>query len=100
MKLCKHDDYTTIDWIKSPKWSTNEILISKDKVDSAKPILIVQFTDESPKKKYGWFVLEKKIVQKCRVQQNGRGSVYVVSMNKRKAFEPQKFCNHLNAELF
>ena len=92
--LCKHDTYRTIDWIKSPKWSTNEILISKDKVSPAIDHYLVQFTDESPKKKYGWFYLDRETITNSPTQPNGRGQVYCVSLDKRQDFIPLKQCIH------
>lgn len=97
MKLCKHDNYTTIDWIREPRYHDDCILISKDKVDFAQEHLLIKFTQCN---KYpDWFYMSKKKVRKHRTQTNGKGEVYVVPMREREIFEPIKFCNHMNMEL-
>lgn len=95
MTLCQHDNYTKIDWIKAPKYSTNQILLNKERVDGANEHLIIRFTDESPKNKYGWFYMSKNMVRRHKTQPNGRGEVYVVDLDKREEFTPNKQCEHL-----
>lgn len=94
MKLCKHEPHRTITHILSPKWSTNEVLISTDAVRPGIDHYLVQFKDESPKNKYGWFYLDRKTIEKSKTQPNGRGVVYCVSLDKRQEFEPITKCEH------
>lgn len=98
MMLCKHMPHTVINWIKEPKYSTHEILISKDKVDAANEHLLIKFTNcpSIP----DWFYMSRKMVRKCRTQTNGNGVVYVVPLSKREPFVQIKPCEHMNAELF
>lgn len=100
MKLCKHRPHKVITEIKSPKWSTDEILIATDRVSDRIEHYIIQFEDMSPRKKYGWFYMAGKDIRKAKTQANGRGMVYVVSMKKRQPFVADKKCNCMNAELF
>jgi len=99
MKLCEHDDYTTITKVLEPKYSTKEILLSKETVDSANDILLIRFAKESAFKEYGWFVMEKKMVQRQKLQPNGRGFVYCAPLNKREEFIAIKNCKHLQQAL-
>jgi len=99
MKLCKHADHTVIDWIKAPKYSTKEILIDKEVVDNGKEHLIVRFADKSPKEKYGWFVMSREEVRRCKTQRNGRIMVYVVPLSKKKTFIEDKKCTCDNLTL-
>lgn len=99
IKLCEHDDYTAITHIKEPKYSTNEILIDKEKVDRGGEHLVIRFAKEAPKEKYGWFYMSKAMVQKHRTQPNGRIQVYVVPLNKREEFIGIKNCKHLQQAL-
>ena len=92
--FCKHQRYKKIDWIKSPKWSTDEILINTEAVSPEIEHYLVQFTDESPKNKYGWFYMSGKVIRRHKTQPNGRGKVYVVPMSKREEFTPIKDCGH------
>lgn len=96
MRLCKHEPHKTIDWIQSPKWSTNEVLIRTDAVTPRIEHYLVQFTDKSPKGRYGWFYISGKNIRKAKTQPNGRGMVYVVSLDKREEFTPisEKECIH------
>lgn len=95
LNLCKHAKYIKIDNIKSPKWSTDEILINVDRVHEDVEHYIIQFTDESPKNKYGWFYMSGKMIRRFRTQPNGRGNVYVVPMSRREEFIPIKEnCGH------
>lgn len=99
MKVCKHQPHSIYQKIKSPKWSTNEFLISKEYVDKANDLIIFRFTDQTPKDKYGWLVVEKKVVRRHKIQENGRGLVYVVPLAKAEQFEEYKNCEH-QASLF
>lgn len=99
MTLCEHDPITTITKVWEPKWSTKEILLSKDTVDSARDYLVIRFAKESAFKEYGWFVMKKDWVQKQKVQPNGRGYVYCAPLNKREEFIGIKNCKHLQASL-
>ena len=94
MQLCKHQVYKVIDWIKSPKWSTDEILISVDALPTNTNHLLIRFADESPRKKYGWMYFDARVVRRYHKQKNGSGMVYVVPMSKREDFEPLKNCHH------
>lgn len=100
MKLCKHDEYTTITKVLEPKWSTKEILLSKQTVDDAKEHLVIRFAKDSAFKEYGWFYMSRKKVRRHRTQKNGRGEVYVVPLREREEFIGKKYCEHMNAELF
>ena len=99
MKLCKHSIHKVINDIKSPKWSTDEILISTDKVSDRIEHYIISFSDQNPRDKYGWFYLAGKDIRRAKTQPNGRGQVYVVSMKKRQPFTADKNCNCMNVEL-
>ena len=94
MELCKHARYKVIDWIKDPKWSTDEILINTDAIDQNVEHYIIQFSNESPKNKYGWFYMSGKVIRRFHKQKNGHGWVYVVPMSKREEFTPIKKCEH------
>jgi hypothetical protein len=96
MKLCKHQQHRIIDWIKDPKWSTDEILISVDALPPNTNHLLIQFANPSPKKKYGWFYMDARMVRKHKQQKNGTGMVYVVPLAKREDFEPIKVCEHVD----
>jgi hypothetical protein len=99
VRLCKHQPHKVINDIKSPKWSTDEVLINVDKVSDRIEHYLLQFTDESPKNKYGWFYLAGKHIRGSKTQLNGRGTMYVVSMKKRQPFTPIKDCHCMNMEL-
>ena len=99
MKLCKHANYTTINWIKSPKWSTNEVLIDKREIDQAENLILLEFTDPSPQKKYGWLVFDKKTSQESKTQKNGRITVYCVMLSKAKRLEKVTDCDCDNQKL-
>lgn len=94
MRLCKHDKHRVIDNIRSPKWSTDEILINVDRIHEDVEHYIIRFTDESPKNKYGWFYMSGKVIRRFHKQKNGAGMMYVVPMSRREEFEPLKECNH------
>ena len=94
MKLCKHEPHKIIDWVKDPKWSTDEILINVDAISKDIEHYIIKFSNESPSKKYGWFYMSGAVIRKCKTQPNGHGSVYVVPMSSRESFEPLKQCKH------
>lgn len=91
MKLCKHDQYKVVNWIKEPKYSTDEILIDVEKIGKAKN-LIIKFTqcNQYP----DWFYMDGDMVRKHRTQPNGRTTVYVVPMDKREEFTPNNKCEH------
>ena len=99
MKLCRHQPHKVIDDIQSPKWSTNEILISTHKVTDRIEHYIIRFTDKSPQEKFGWFYMAGKDIRKSNTQPNGKGVCYVVSMGKRQPFVADKNCNCMNLEL-
>jgi hypothetical protein len=99
MKLCKHEPHTVINWIKDPKWSTSEVLIDKQTIDEGEEHILLAFSNPSPHKKYGWMYFNKEEVQRCKTQPNGRITVYVVSLNKRKPFTPINDCDCNNIKL-
>ena len=99
MRFCKHQHYIVVDDIKSPKWSTDEILISRRKVLPQIEHYLIRFTDSSPKEKYGWFYMSGKDIRKSKTQPNGAGEVYVVSMKKRQPWQPIKDCDCDNLSL-
>ena len=92
--FCKHRPHRVIDDIRSPKWSTNQVLISVDKISDHINDYLIRFSEESPKSKYGWFWLDGKVIRKSPTQPNGRGRVYVVDMDKREDFQPINKCQH------
>lgn len=94
MKLCKHDRYKVIDWIREPKWSTKEILINTQAIDPNTEHYLFQFVSPSPKNLYGWFYFSGKMIRRHKTQKNGSGQVYVVPLDKREEFEPIKQCEH------
>lgn len=94
MKLCKHEPHKVIDWIKSPKWSTDQVLINTQAVTDNIEHYLIQFTDDSPKRKYGWFYLSGNNIRRAKKQPNGRGEVYAVPMSLSEEFEPIKQCKH------
>ena len=59
MKFCKHTPHTVINWIKDPKWSTNEVLIDKQVVDEGEEHILLAFSNPSPYKKFGWMYFNK-----------------------------------------
>lgn len=99
MKLCEHDPITTITKILEPRYHDKSILISQETVDNANEYLVIRFAKEAPFREYGWFVMEKKMVQKQKLQPNGRILVYVVPLNKREEFIGIKNCKHLQQAL-
>lgn len=99
MRFCKHQHYIVISDIKSPKWSTDEVLISKRKVTDKVEHYLLRFSDKSPKEKFGWFYLAGKDIRKCKTQINGAGEVYVVPMRRRQTWQPIKDCNCDNLQM-
>jgi hypothetical protein len=99
MKLCEHDSYTTITKVLEPRYYDKSILLSKETVDSANDILVIRFAKQRPFEEYGWFTLDKKMVQKQPIQPNGRIMVYVVPLSKREEFIGIKNCSHLQQAL-
>lgn len=94
MRLCKHQTHQVIDHIKAPKYSTNEILIGASHVMDSIEHYIIRFTDEGPREQYGWFYLNRKDIENCKKQPNGRGTVYCVPLDRRQKFEPIAQCIH------
>lgn len=99
MKFCKHTEHTVINWIKDPKWSTNEVLIDKKVVDGSELHILLAFSNPSPFKKYGWLYFNREEVRRCKTQPNGRITVYVVPLGKSKPFKPVKDRDCENAKL-
>lgn len=99
MKFCKHQHYIVIDNIKSPKWSTDEVLINTKKVHDKVEHYLIRFTDKSPREKYGWMYFAGKDIRNAKTQINGNGLMYVVSMKKRQPWQPIKDCNCDNLQL-
>lgn len=95
MTLCKHQKYKTITHIKSPKWSTDEILINVDAIHEDVEHYLIRFSDDSPQRKYGWFYMNGKVIRRFHTQPNGSGRVYVVPLSRREEFIPNKQCEHL-----
>lgn len=93
MKLCKHADYTLINWIKDPKWSTSEVLIDTKAINDAKPTIILGFTNKSAHNKYGWLVLDREECKKSKIQPNGRIKVYCVKLSKARRLERVTDCD-------
>lgn len=92
--FCRHLPHKVINTIKAPKWSTDQILISVDKVPEHVNDYLIEFSDESPKKKYGWFYLDGKVIRRSSKQKNGNGMVYCVDMSRREEFTPINKCEH------
>jgi hypothetical protein len=92
MLLCKHQPYTVVDWVREPKYSTNEILLSKPRIDAAQEHLIVKFS--ACPSRPDWFYLSRKVVRRHKTQKNGAGEVYVVSLDKSEPFNKQDKCEH------
>lgn len=92
VKLCKHDNYQLIDWIKTEKWSTDEVLINVTKVKKDVPNVLVKFTMSTNYP--DWFHLKTKDILASPVQPNGGGRVYVTPMHKRNELELLKHCVH------
>jgi hypothetical protein len=99
MKLCEHDPYTTITKVKEPRYHDKSILISQETVDNAQEYLLIRFANQKPFEEYGWFVIEKKVAQRQKLQKNGRILVYVISLSKREPFIGVKNCIHNQAAL-
>lgn len=107
MKLCKHAKYKVIDDIKDPKWMTDEVLISVNKVHEDVEHYIIRFSNTKPiprfssvsaQEKYGWFYMSGKMIRRFHKQKNGNGMVYVVPMSRKETFEPIKDCKCEQAE--
>lgn len=99
MKLCKHAQYKSISDILEPRYHDNHILISVAKVPENIPHFIIKFKKEV--KKYpDWFYLSGKDIRNSKKQDNGRGEVYAVNLNKSQTFTPDKNCRCMNMELF
>lgn len=95
MILCKHDNYKSFSHILSPKWSTDSVRIDVGRISKSVPHYLIQFVDESPKKKYGWFHLSYRDIVESPVMPNGSGKVYEVPLSKRNEFTPNNKCEHL-----
>ena len=92
MKLCKHQPHKVVDWIKEPKYSTDEVLINVATVDQGTEHYLIKFANCNKYK--DWFYMDYKTISKGHKQPNGRGEVYAVKMDKRQPFEPIKDCEH------
>lgn len=92
MRLCRHDQYRVINWIKEPKYSTDEVLIRTDAIYKDVEHYLIKFSqcNQYP----DWFYMSGALIRKGKKQKNGRGEVYVVSMASRETFEPIKQCEH------
>lgn len=99
-KLCKHSGYRVIADIWEPRYHDNKILIHVDKVSPDIEHYLIRFSKEAPKEKYGWFYMSGKTIRRHAKQKNGNGEVYVVPMNKKETFVPDKDCRCENIELF
>lgn len=99
MTLCEHDPYTKVTKVKEPRYHDKSILISQETVDNAQDYLLVRFANQKPFEEYGWFVIEKKVAQRQKLQQNGRILVYAIPLSKREEFIGVKNCKHLQASL-
>ena len=99
MKLCKHQPHRVIDWIKAPRYHDNRILIDESKITPKIEHYIFRFTDEAPKKKYGWFYLSGKVIRRYGTQRNGRIMVYAVPLTKTEKFIPDKKCKCMQERL-
>ncbi len=91
-KLCRHKIDRYITDILNPKFSTNEVLIDKNDVQGVENVLI-RFSAEGSKERYGWFLMSGKMIRSHRTQPNGRITVHVVPLNKRQEFTPIKDCS-------
>lgn len=98
MKLCKHQPHKVIDDIWEPRYHDKKILIHVRKVPQDIEHYIIRFEYPKPKEDYGWFYMSGKMIRRHQKQDNGQGEVYVVPLNKRETFIPDKNCNCLNAE--
>lgn len=91
MKLCKHDNYQIIDWIREPKYSTDQVLIATGKITSA-PHYLLKFQECN---KYPhWYYLSRKDITTSKIQSNGKLEVYAVPMSRAQDFEPINNCEH------
>lgn len=99
MTFCKHTPHTVINWIKAPKYSTNEVLIDKNTVDNAEENILLSFTDEIPRNKYGWLHFNRDDIRRYTTQKNGRIIVYMVPLTRGKPFKPLKECDCNNIKL-
>lgn len=97
ISFCKHEKYKVIDWIREPKYSTNQVLINVDRVPENIKHYLVKFTDCNSIPE--WFYLSGADIRKSKIQPNGRGRVYCVDLSKRREFKPIKDCNCANLEL-
>lgn len=92
LRLCRHDRYQVIDWIKTEKWSTDEVLINASKVKANVPNVLLKFTMST---KYpDWLHFNVKDVISSPKQKNGAIEVYVLPMYKRNELELLKNCLH------
>lgn len=91
-RLCRHTPHRTIDDIFAPKYSTNEVLINVNKIREGVDDYLIHFS-KAPSLP-GWFHVSRKDVVKQRIQGNGAGKCYVISMDLLEPFEPIKECEH------
>lgn len=90
--MCRHQPHRVIDWIREPKYSTDEVLIKTAAIYSDVEHYIIKFTDCT---KYPeWFYMSGKVIRRHHKQKNGGSEVYVVPMSKRESFEPITHCDH------
>lgn len=92
MKLCKHMPHKVIDWVKEPKYSTDEILIKTEAVSPEIEHYLIKFT--ACNKYPDWFYMSGKVIRRFHTQKNGNGTVYVVPMGKREEFIADNRCGH------
>lgn len=92
MKLCKHANYRTIDWIKAPRYHDNRVLIDESKITPKIEHYLIRFTDKGPRDKYGWFYMSGKVIRRYPTQRNGRIMVHAVPLTKMEKFVPDKEC--------
>lgn len=92
MKVCKHQVHRKIDWIREPKYSTDEILINVHAISSGIEHYFIKF--KMCKKYPDWFYMSRKVIQHSKTQPNGRGEVYVVPMQYAQPLEIIHPCEH------
>ena len=93
MRLCKHQKYKVIDWIKEPRYHDDHILINVASIDDNIEHYIIKFTNCSKYK--DWFYMSGKKIRHYKKQKNGNGEVYAVPMDTRESFEAVTDCEHV-----
>ena len=90
--FCRHEKHKVIDSIFEPKYSTDSVRISIDKISPDIEHYLIKFVKCN---KYpDWFYMSGKTIRKCPIYPNGAGKVYEVPMSKREEFTPIKKCDH------